>query len=560
MKYLHLLLPLSAAIKLGSTAPNKGTPCSNKANNRADWCRYNIHTDYYTVVPDTGVTREYWWVLEDGILSPDGVPRYTQTINGSYPGPTLFADWGDNVIVHVTNKLTQSNNGTSVHFHGIRQQNNSPNDGVPSITQCPVAPNDTITYKWRATQYGTTWYHSHFGLQAWEGLAGGIIINGPASSNYDEDKGVIFLSDWTHPTPDSLFDYIETVGPPTVNNSLINGTNVWSEDGSTNQVGSRFTTKFESGTSYRLRLINGAIDTHFKFSIDNHDMTVIASDLVPINPYTTEYIDIGIGQRYDVIVNADQSDVAENFWMRAIPQSACATEPYPGNIRGIIYYGDSPDTPTTTNFSIPDSCGDETENLSPIVEKNVSAHPKWSESENVTIIDSGNGIFKWAVNNVSMAVDWKDPSLMQVYKKESNWSTTAGVIELDEANDWAYILVDSTLPIPHPIHLHGHDFFVLAQGTGVYNSSDIGSLSNPPRRDTAMLPSDGYLLLAFQTDNPGAWLMHCHIGWHTSEGLAIQFIERYSEIRGTIKDYSSMKSTCDNWDAWQTFPDIDSGF
>jgi hypothetical protein len=75
-----------------------------------------------------------------------------------------------------------------------------------------------------------------------------------------------------------------------------------------------------------------------------------------------------------------------------------------------------------------------------------------------------------------------------------------------------------------------------------------------------MLPSDGYLLLAFQTDNPGAWLMHCHIGWHTSEGLAIQFIERYSEIRGTIKDYSSMKSTCDNWDAWQTFPDIDSGF
>jgi FtsP/CotA-like multicopper oxidase with cupredoxin domain len=295
MRYLNLLLPLCAAIQLGSTTPNKATPCSNKANNRADWCRYNIHTDYYTVVPHTGVTREYWWVLEDGILSPDGVPRYTQTINGSYPGPTLFADWGDNVIVHVTNKLTQSNNGTSIHFHGIRQQNNSPNDGVPSITQCPVAPNDTITYKWRATQYGTTWYHSHFGLQAWEGLAGGIIINGPASSNYDEDKGVIFLSDWTHPTPDSLFDYAETVGPPTVNNSLINGTNVWSEDGSANQVGSRFTTKFESGTSYRLRLINGAIDTHFKFSIDNHDMTVIASDLVPINPYTTEYIDIGIG-------------------------------------------------------------------------------------------------------------------------------------------------------------------------------------------------------------------------------------------------------------------------
>lgn len=266
------------------------------------------------------------------------------------------------------------------------------------------------------------------------------------------------------------------------------------------------------------------------------------------------------GQRYDVLVTANQSDVAENFWMRAIPQTACATEPYPNNIRGIIYYGDSPSTPTTTNFTIPDSCEDETDKLSPIVEKNVSAHPKWSESQNFTIIDVGNGLFKWAVNNISMEVDWQDPSLMQVYKKESNWSSTAGVVELDEANDWAYILIDSTLPIAHPIHLHGHDFFVLAQGDGVYNSSDIGSLFNPPRRDTAMLPSGGYLLLAFQTDNPGAWLMHCHIGWHTSEGLAIQFIERYSDIRGIIKDYDSMKSTCDTWDAWQNFPDIDSGF
>lgn len=297
MKYLRLLLPLSAAIQLSSTAPSsKVTSCSNSAKNRTAWCDYSIHTDYYSVVPDTGVTREYWWVLEDGILAPDGVPRYTQTINGSYPGPTLFADWGDNVIVHLTNKLTQSNNGTSIHFHGIRQQYNSANDGVTGITQCPVAPGDTITYKWRATQYGTTWYHSHFSLQAWEGLVGGIVINGPASANYDEDKGVVFLSDWTHPTPDSLFYYAEAVGPPIVNNSLINGTNVWSEDGlETDQVGSYFTTKFKSGTSYRLRLVNGAIDTQFKFTIDNHVMTVISSDLVPIKPYTAEYINIGIG-------------------------------------------------------------------------------------------------------------------------------------------------------------------------------------------------------------------------------------------------------------------------
>lgn len=59
-----------------------------------------------------------------------------------------------------------TNNGTSLHFHGIRQNMTNQNDGVPAITQCPLAPGDTMTYTWRATQYGSSWYHSHFAVQA----------------------------------------------------------------------------------------------------------------------------------------------------------------------------------------------------------------------------------------------------------------------------------------------------------------------------------------------------------------------------------------------------------
>jgi FtsP/CotA-like multicopper oxidase with cupredoxin domain len=133
-------------------------------------------------------------------------------------------------------------------------------------------------------------------LQAWEGIFGAIIINGPATANYDVDAGTIMISDWSHDTADSLYDYAQTVGPPTLDNGLINGTNVY------NDTGSRFTTTFESGTSYRLRLINGAIDSHFKFSIDNHTLTVIASDLVPIQPYDTTVLDIGIGKFSGIIM------------------------------------------------------------------------------------------------------------------------------------------------------------------------------------------------------------------------------------------------------------------
>ena len=222
----------------------------------------------------------------------DGTSRNVLLVNGTFPGPTIIANWGDTVVVHLKNSLTS--NGTGLHFHGIRQNYTVQNDGVPSITQCPTAPGSSVTYTWRATQYGSTWYHSHFALQAWEGVLGGIIINGPATANYDHDAGHMFLNDWTHETSDSLYSTAQSSGPPSLDNGLINGTNTDGDEG-----GSRFEMSVIEGDSYRIRLVNGAIDTHFKYMIDSHSMTVIAMDLIPIVPYETTVLSIGMGQRYD---------------------------------------------------------------------------------------------------------------------------------------------------------------------------------------------------------------------------------------------------------------------
>lgn len=173
----------------------------------------------------------------------------------------IVQSWGDTVVVHVSNSM--QNNGTGIHFHGIRQNYTNQMDGVPSITQCPVAPGDSFTYTWRATQYGSSWYHSHFYVQAWDGIFGGIIINGPTTANYDEDLGNLFLNDWSHSTADVLAVEAANSGPPTLDNCLINGTNVY-DDG-----GSRFETTFVAGTSYRIRLVNGAADTHFRFMVSD---------------------------------------------------------------------------------------------------------------------------------------------------------------------------------------------------------------------------------------------------------------------------------------------------
>ncbi|KAK4107642.1 multicopper oxidase [Canariomyces notabilis] len=525
--------------------------CSgNTASTRSQWCDYSIDTDYTTEPVDTGVTREYWLELTDVTVSPDGVSRSAMAVNGSIPGPTIFADWGDTVVVHVTNSLSTSLNGTSIHWHGIRQNYTNQNDGVASITQCPLVVGESTTYTWKATQYGSSWYHSHFSLQAWEGVFGGIIINGPSTANYDEDLGMLFLNDWDHQTVDELYSSAETSGPPTLANGLINGTNVYGEDGDSSQTGTRLAVSFTSGTSYRMRLVNAAVDTHWRFSIDNHTMTVMAADLVPIVPYETTVITIGMGQRYDIVVTADQADVADNFWMRAIPQSACSDNDSTENIKGIVYYGDSPGTPSTTGYDFKDACDDETANITPYISKTVSS-AQWNDLETASVSRNSAGLFKWYLNSTTMLVDWAKPTLEMVTDNITEYESDDAIIELNEANQWVYMVVQTTLQVPHPIHLHGHDFFILAQGSGTYDSSTVTlETDNPPRRDTAMLPSQGYLVMAWETDNPGVWLMHCHIGWHTSEGFALQFIERKSEI-ASIVSTSTLEDICTKWEEFQ---------
>ncbi|CAE7032522.1 hypothetical protein CFE70_004627 [Pyrenophora teres f. teres 0-1] len=516
--------------------------CSgNTATTRSQWCDFSISDDPTSKIPDTGVTREFWLELTDVIVSPDGVSRSAMAVNGSIPGPTLIVDWGDQVIVHVTNKLTTSNNGTSIHFHGLWQQGTNENDGVSSITQCPTSPGESMTYKWRATQHGSTWYHSHFALQAWQGVFGGIVINGPATADYDEDLGMLFLNDWDHQTVDELYLHAQKVGPPVLDNGLINGTNTY-EGG-----GSRYNTTFTAGKTYRIRLINAAVDTHFKFMIDNHTMSVIGSDLVPIKPYNANVVSIGMGQRYDVIFTANQKALADKFWMRAIPQSACSESGNRDDIRGIVYYdAASAGEPSTSAFEFKDNCVDETKNIVPFNPKTVGANPSLTANEPVSVGLNPDKLFRWTLNSTSMVVQWDDPTLMQIMSGNKSFEQSNAVVQLPTADEWAYVVISTTIPVPHPIHLHGHDFFVVAQGSGAYTDDVVLNLDNPPRRDTAMLPSSGFMVMAFQADNPGAWLMHCHIGWHTSEGFAMQFIERIDEIPA-ITNREALESGCKSW-------------
>jgi hypothetical protein len=193
-------LTQAVALPLEDSTPTpieeRDAACTHGPSTRACWSNgYSIATDFDLKFPVTGVIVRYNLVITNGTCNPDGGgERQCFLINGQYPGPPITANWGDRLQITVQNNL--ADNGTNIHWHGVRQFNSVGSDGVGGITECPIAPGTSNTYDFLATQFGTSWYHSHFSSQYGDGIIGPLVFNGPATANYDIDLGPYALNDW----------------------------------------------------------------------------------------------------------------------------------------------------------------------------------------------------------------------------------------------------------------------------------------------------------------------------------------------------------------------------
>ncbi|KAI1337620.1 Cupredoxin [Xylariaceae sp. FL0016] len=522
--------------------------------------QYDVRTDYEYKHPK-GITREYWIeVGENDQVPPDGVQKTLgKYFNGTYPGPIIEACWGDQIVVHVTNRC--QDNGTTIHWHGIRQLGSNEMDGVNGITQCPIATDDSFTYNFTAEQYGHTWYHSHYSLQYPDGVAAPLVIHGPTSADWDIDLGPIMISDWVHDTAYLVFEE-EMSGKAAQSDSiLING------QGHYEGNGSYFQTTVTPGKKHLLRLINGGVGNSFVFSVDDHNLTVIANDLVAIESFTVESLLVGIGQRYTVILEA-KNQTSGDYWIRTTPANGCtsySTPETPDNRTAILRYDSSstalPQTEVQPGQNY--NCTDiDPEKLNPIVPWSVALQPENNVDKDTYHVqlqgspdnDLGPPGFPyahWYVGTQPMWLDFNNPTILNVDESLGNPNYT--VVEEDFTRGFIYLIVDNSLaraPVTHPIHLHGSDFVVLAQNDTAWNASTSPSLfnyQNPPRRDTALLPANGFLAMAFRPDNPGAWLLHCHIAWHASSGLALQILVRPQNMTDVNGDLTETRRVCDVW-------------
>jgi FtsP/CotA-like multicopper oxidase with cupredoxin domain len=504
-------------------------------------------------------------------LAPDGVPKRMMVVNGQYPGPTIEADWGDNVEVRVCNHLPS--NGTGIHFHGIRQLNTNYADGTTSQTECPIAPGDCHTYRWKATQHGSSWYHSHYSLQYGDGVLGSIVIHGPNTADWDVDLGPLLLTDYYHNSVFELAEQVTTKAlavPPVADNGLINGQNTYKTGGKRHQL------TFKPGKKHLLRLVNTGSEVTFRFGIDKHKLTVVAMDFVPIQPFETRTLLLAIGQRYDVIVEADQSPDTAGYWARAVPMMSCLSiNTQAHDIRAVVRYDATPNKsphassasslPTSKGWPMLDTCKDkDLANLKPWIAHTVgpSAVTKAFDAKLLNFANNSLAL-RWQVGGVPPS-PYKplkgNPVVKQILDSDDNIVAEISMDlvpamdlrALNNRKEWVYVVIESLLPLPHPIHLHGHDSYVLARGGGLYLPGLVEvRTDNPPRRDTVNLPQNVFVVLAFETDNPGAWLLHCHIEWHLHDGFAMSVIEgsgdAIAELYRRAGEDDETRRVCRNW-------------
>ncbi|KFZ07766.1 hypothetical protein V502_09754 [Pseudogymnoascus sp. VKM F-4520 (FW-2644)] len=551
------------------TLPAQRTECRDKGQ-----IFYQCEISYPKTAPNTGITRHYDFSIKRGKAAPDGYLKDVILINEQFPAPTIEANWGDWIEVRVNNEITEPEEGTSLHWHGFFQKETPWYDGVPSITQCPIAPGSTFTYRFRADVYGTSWYHAHYSAQYSAGITGPIIIYGPSHVQYDEDLGPIMLQDWFHKDYFTIVEGIMSndtaLQEQFSDNTLINRRMPYNcslvTDGTpccTDRTYSKFRVK--PGKTYKLRLINTGAGGFQYFNIDGHNLTVISNDFVQVHPYNTTSVVLGIGQRSEVLFTPIGTPT-DAIWMRTTQHGQFCARALQPEGKAIILYDEAPSDsiPVTEAVNLPIDDGTcKNDPLDLTVPYYPTTPPEPSITYNITInqVINATGHKLFTMNGSPFQANYNNPILLLANQKNYSYPYDPqwNVIDLG-TNSSVRINVWNNNSSPHPIHLHGHDMWVLHSGLDQWDGTIINP-ENPQRRDTQNLSPHGHLVLQYNLDNPGVWLLHCHIAWHLSSGLSLSLMERPTEVTQMEIPFI-MDQTCVDWDLYTSrvvVDQIDSG-
>jgi FtsP/CotA-like multicopper oxidase with cupredoxin domain len=404
--------------------------------------------------------------------------------NGTIPGPEIRIRQGDRLRITVENGLAEE---TTVHWHGIRLPNAM--DGVPHLTQPPIAPGGSFVYEFDVPDTGTYWYHPHVrsAEQVGRGLSGALIVEEQEPIRVDREVTWV-LSDWRL-LPDAQI----SADFRNMHDMSHNG-----RVGNTVTINGRIPETFaaQRGERIRLRLINAANARIFGLTFAGHRPMVIAYDGQPVQPH--EPVDgriiLGTAMRIDLILDmtgrpGERFQVVDNFY------------------RGLQYrlldvvYGDQAlrDTPLESSITLP---------------ANSMPEPDASHAERHEIVFNGGMMGGMMMRDRGMGMN-----MMEMMRSGKIWFINGQahvghvhepMLSLKQGQSYVLAMSNETAWW-HPMHLHGHAFRV------------IGRNGTPTRyrewQDTVLMAPREKVEVAFVADNPGDWMFHCHILEHQESGM-----------------------------------------
>ncbi|MDE5430791.1 multicopper oxidase domain-containing protein [Elizabethkingia meningoseptica] len=281
-----------------------------------------------------GKVVRYDLYVSDSMVNYTGKHAHAYAINGQLPAPTLYFTEGDTAEIHVHNNLKKEN--TALHWHGVMLENKE--DGIPFLTQKPIKPGETYVYRFKISQNGTYWYHSHQGLQEQMGMYGMLVFRkrGEAETDRKVQADIpVMLSEWTNEHPHqvmrrlqmgvadwyaikkkSVQSYSEAIASGNFFTKLKNEwkrmeamdiSDVYYDKFLLNGQPSMEYKKLKAGDKVRLRVANGGASSYFWLTYAGGKITVVGNDGNDVEPVEVDRLIIGISETYDIEVTIPEN-------------------------------------------------------------------------------------------------------------------------------------------------------------------------------------------------------------------------------------------------------------
>jgi FtsP/CotA-like multicopper oxidase with cupredoxin domain len=399
---------------------------------------------------------------------------------GRVPCPEIRLRQGEPVRITVENGLADD---TTVHWHGIKLP--IAMDGVPGLTQPPIRPGESFTYEFTPPDAGTFWYHPHANSlqQLGCGMAGAHIVEELEAVPVDRDV-LWMLADWRLRSDAQIAsgfgDPMEAAMAGRVGNTVtVNGT-------VSDEVPVR------AGKRIRLRLVNGALARIMRLRFEGHRPVIVATDGQPCDPHEPPGGRLVLGPAMRVAIVLDmQGEPGRRY--RVIDDFYDGLSYW---LTELVYDKDPPARahPLDAPLRLPRNPVPEPD-LTTAERHELKLQGGMMGGTGMGGMGMSHGAI-WSINGTSMTGDGH-----------------AGMAPLATLQlGRSYILtVRNDTAFWHPVHFHGHSFRVLSR-----NGSPV-----PHRQwaDTVLLPPRQAAEVAFVADNPGDWMLHCHVTDHQVSGL-----------------------------------------